>query len=210
VKSEKVILIRQVADKVVEVKSPGLDGLIVNFSIGSIHENSPADIQKAFVDSILKNCISDVKEAAKTVLGKLFLEVSQRGHGNLSVTIEHKKNKLPKLLKTDGVILNPPLDIVSAIRQLQSDGSILSLNELINKLALIQGMLNSDGVTVFGNNGTVLAYRVFIKHPSDKKGEKVEGGARSRTFKVLSDHVGKEIESCFMQSQDGKMKIKVK
>lgn len=207
--NEKVILIHQIADKIVEIKTNKVPSVIINFGIGNTIESSPIEQHTQFIDTIIKNCPGDIKENAKTFYSKLFLEVSQKGHGNLSVVVNHSK-LLPKILNIDGVILRPEINIGNTIINWKKEKSSESITNLNNMFSLVLGMLNSDGVTVFNDRGDILAYRVFIQHPQTKTKKPIIGGARSRTFDVLKRNVGKQLESCFMLSQDGKIQIKLK
>ena len=54
-------------------------------------------------------------------------------------------------------------------------------------------MLLSDGITLFGSDCTYRAYNVFIKHPQGS--QNVAGGARTRTFKVMSCLIGEVLLS---------------
>jgi hypothetical protein len=77
-----------------------------------------------------------------------------------------------------------------------------ALAKLTSATSLIQGMLGSDGVIVFKDNGSIIAYRAFLKLPTTLSSP-VAGGARRRTFEALKKHVGGDVEAVFMASQDG-------
>lgn len=62
-------------------------------------------------------------------------------------------------------------------------------------------MLGSDGIIVFKDNGSIVAYRTFLKLPATLTS--VTGGARRRTFEALKKLIGKDIQAAFMASQDG-------
>jgi len=54
--------------------------------------------------------------------------------------------------------------------------------------ALLAGMLNSDGVVVFGTNGTVSRYRIFLKpRRAGERGASHKGGGRRRTFELMRE-----------------------
>ena len=76
----------------------------------------------------------------------------------------------------------------------------LSPDFLERKGNLLEGMLCSDGITLFDERGRLLGYRCFIQIPTKQE---VVGGARRRAFGALCDHLGKGLSAVFMQSQDG-------
>ncbi len=79
-----------------------------------------------------------------------------------------------------------------------------SLADLEAAEALLDGMLNSDGVVVLGPDGSVLAYRVFLKPTDEEKRTLPErGGGRRRTFELMKARVGKTLRAAFFRSQDG-------
>jgi hypothetical protein len=63
-------------------------------------------------------------------------------------------------------------------------------------------MVRSDGIIVFKNDGSIIAYRAFLKLPATLTSP-VTGGARRRTFEALRARIGKDLEAVFMASQDG-------
>jgi hypothetical protein len=66
-------------------------------------------------------------------------------------------------------------------------------------------MLRSDGITVLRTDGTVAGYNAFVRLPPAPReaARAVLGGARRRTFEVLSGEIGRGIVAAFFRSQDG-------
>jgi hypothetical protein len=108
---------------------------------------------------------------------------------------------LPALFR-DGIQLNKPVSTSDSIRELLKSDSAAACTRLQSKAELILGMLLSDGITAFASDGSVKAYNIFIKHPRNNLAS-IHGGARRRTFDVLSSKVGAQLTFAFMQSQDG-------
>jgi len=206
---ETLIAVRQIAEKIVEVKGVKGNVLNINFGLSSTMDDSIITAQNDFVSQLLSNANTNVKEQMSTFYSRLFLYVMQNGHGNLSVVVDSKKS-YPKIL-TDGIVLEKPIfvdEVISELNKMLSAVNTLELNSKLNgAFNIIAGMLMSDGITVFSNKGGVLAYNVFIKHPKDVA-ENLDGGARSRTFAVLENKLSTSIKAIYIQSQDGNTESK--
>ncbi|WP_285008615.1 hypothetical protein [Pedobacter faecalis] len=202
----KAILIHQVADRLIEVKGVTADSLIISFGSHDGSAKSPIKIQDKFIDAILKNVNEDIKEQARNFYQKIFLEVLQKGHGTLACVINSNKKELPKKL-SDGIILPKTINVVKTISDLLEKNDLQANSVLEGQFSLISGMMQSDGITVFKNNGSVVAYNVFVKHPAKVMKTATSGGARSRTFITLTDLIGSGIESAYLQSQDGNIEV---
>jgi hypothetical protein len=203
----KAILIHQVAERLIEVKGVTADSLIISFGSQDSTRQSPTEIQSRFIDSILKNVSADLKDTARNFYKKLFLDVLQKGHGTLACVISSRKRQLPKKL-SDGIILPVTIDVVKTIGDLLDKNDLYANSILEGQFSLISGMMQSDGITVFKDNGSVVAYNVFIRHPEKRSNALTSGGARSRTFITLTDLIGFGIESVYIQSQDGNIEVK--
>lgn len=205
--SLKAILIHQVAERIIEVKGVKSDSLIISFGSQEDAEKSPTESQNDFIETIISNIDEDLKEPSRNFYKKLFLEVLQKGHGTLACVINSKKKDLPQKLQ-DGIQLKSKINIPNTIREVLDKNDLQANSILEGQFSLISGMMQSDGITVFKNNGEVVAYNVFVKHPEKLLKTSTSGGARSRTFITLCDLIGKGIESAYIQSQDGKIEHK--
>lgn len=202
----KAILIHQVAERLIEVKGVTADSLIISFGSQDGSRKSPVEIQSKFIDTILINVKIEFKEQTKNFFKKVFLDVLQKGHGTLACVINSKKKELPKKL-TDGITLPVTIDVVKTISDLLEKNDLQANSVLEGQFSLISGMMQSDGITVFKNNGSVVAYNVFVKHPEKVQKNPTSGGARSRTFQTLTDLIGSGLESVYLQSQDGNIEV---
>ena len=131
----------------------------------------------------------------------------QKGHGTLACVINSTKKELPRKLH-DGIILKTKISIPETIKEVLDKDDLQANSILEGQFSLISGMMQSDGITVFKNNGEVAAYNVFVKHPTKLLKTSTSGGARSRTYLTLCDMIGNGIESAYIQSQDGKIEHK--
>jgi hypothetical protein len=209
-----LILVHQISDKIVEVVGVKGNTLVVNFGIKSTVGLNPLAVQDQFIEAILAKVDDAVKDQCRIFLNRLFLYVTQNGHGNLSLVID-KGESCPDFLQ-DGVVLENKISFAEKIAELNRSSSqesglnILEVNAKLNGVFnLMSGMMMSDGITIFSNDGCVLAYNIFLKHPEDDPNLKlVEGGARSRTYYVMTTKLSEKITAAFIQSQDGQTQTK--
>lgn len=191
-----IIMIHQISETAVLIKGSNSRYLVVHFGTDN-PDKDPFGEQKKYVKSIVSIIDEENCSPVYNFIRRVFDEVQTNGHGTLSCVLDAGA-KYPDSLK-DGVILSEPIVIPRKISEAKTDSN----NSLESYKSLIVGMLNSDGITVFSNDGKVLAYRVFIKHKESEE-EKVSGGARSRTFKQLKK-MGSDsgIVAGYMQTQEG-------
>jgi hypothetical protein len=65
-------------------------------------------------------------------------------------------------------------------------------------------MIDSDGVVVFGSDGSVLGYHVFLQPNDEEKLNVPEfGGGRRRTFGLMRIRLNAVFSAVFFRSQDG-------
>ena len=203
----KAILIHQVAEKLIEVKGIKADSLLVSYGNQESFNSSPINNLLKFIDTIVGRVKPELNDPSINFFKRVFLEVLQKGHGTLACVISSKKKELPKRL-SDGIELKTKLCIPDVIHELLSNNDLQANSKLDGQFYLISGMMQSDGITVFTDNGEVAAYNVFVKHPEKLANSKTSGGARSRTYLTLCEMIGKGIESAYIQSQDGKIEVK--
>jgi len=201
------ILVHQISEKLIEVKGVKADTLLVSYGVQINFDNSPTDMQLKFIETIVSQVKPELKDRTINFFKKVFLEVLQKGHGTLACVISSRKKKLPLKLK-DGIELQQKIIIPDTIFELLDKDDLQANSKLEGQFNLISGMMQSDGITVFSDKGEVAAYNVFVKHPEKIMKTKTDGGARSRTFLTLCEMIGNEIESAYIQSQDGKIEFK--
>ena len=170
-------------------------------------ENGP--LPNAYAETLTALICRDIpeiiREPSKTYVGKTLGRALAACHGTLIAIT--KRDTVPLFLG-DGVILRSPLDLRQAVAtKSQFSQEITAEHRLSAFSALIQGMVGSDGITVFSTKGKLLAYNCFIQSPNQVHGKPVVGGARTRAYEALRKKIGKGIEAVFIQSQDGWTKI---
>lgn len=201
----KVLLIHQIAEKLIEIKGGTANTLIVSYGSKASVKESPLELQSNFIKNITVNVPSELVDQTASFYRKLFLEVLRRGHGSLACVVKSKS--IPKKLH-DGIILHERVDIPNHIAKLNQKNDLASVANLEGYFSLIIGMMQSDGITVFTDKGEVAAYNVFVKHPAKIIQSKTNGGARSRTYLTLKEYIKKGLNAAYIQSQDGKIEYK--
>jgi len=186
----------QVADDCVEIRanSGGLHYIFLNHR----REDSPPPLQYLgkLVKAVTENTPNADKEPTISFLSRLLFGALRESHGCIIAVTN--MTKPPKLLSSDGVILDEPIDFSRLVYELKKGN--IDASHLDSKGHLLQGMLNSDGIILFDNSGRLLGYNCFVK-VSNK--ENIIGGARKRAFASVKSKIGHGISAVFMQSQDG-------
>jgi len=202
-----VFMLRQVAENVIQVNGFSRSSLLVHFGATKDVEVSPTPKLVEFTDCLTEDVPAEVQEQVATFYQTVFLGVLRAGHGTLAAVVPGKKRAMPKEFR-DGVILSPAISVVRKIQEVLTKSDCGSNAKLQASAALITGMLLSDGITVFGSDGTVRAYNVFVKHP--KTSPSAVGGARTRTFNVMCGLIDDVLVGALIQSQDGRVEFKGK
>ena len=196
-------MLRQVAENVIQVNGVSQSSLLVYFGATIESDVSPIPVLNEWITSLVADVAADIQEQTASFYKNVFSGVLRAGHGTLAAVMHGENEKVPQSFRGDGIILAPPISVASKIEEVRSTRDCNSNAKLQACAALITGMLLSDGITLFGSDGTVRAYNVFIRHP--KGVGNVTGGARMRTFKVMSGLVGRDLLGAFIQSQDGRV-----
>ncbi len=138
-------------------------------------------------------------------LERLLVDLMQHCHGTLLAIHAPLLDGQPRPQElSDGVWLNPTIDLAAIHGAAASLGTAEALADLQAVEALLSGMVNSDGVVVLDTYGGLVAYSVFLK-PNEK--EKVNlperGGGRRRTYELMRMRLGADLRAAFFRSQDG-------
>ena len=194
-----VVKAHRVADECVQIRSS--TGIHHHVYFNHRREDSPPPLQhlEDLVDSMVRSVDDAEKEPVQSLLARTLTSALLKAHGcTLAVT---NMRKPPKVLSGDAVLLGEPIDFPFLIRELKKDERAGTMRYALERQAeLVEGMICSDGITLFDEHGRLLGYRCFVRLPRTGK---VTGGARRRAFATLRSHVGHGISAAFMQSQDG-------
>src|SRR5260370_7317479 len=196
--SVPALMIRQVADNVIQVKGVSQSSLLVHFGAAIEDEVSAVATLNQLTDCLTLDVPADVQEQVGTFYRAVFSGVCRAGHGTLAAIISGAKRTIPKTFQ-DGIPLSPSISVTSKVQDVLAKSDCASNTQLQACAALVTGMLLSDGITLFATDGTVRAYNAFINHP--RKIANPGGGPRMRTFIVMSEVVGRCLVGAFIQSQ---------
>ena len=206
------IMVTSPKPSIVTFRSDCGQTLHLNFSHDEISQHDLSVPSDSLVACILEQVLDTaLRSATHTFLEKVFRFALKGSHGTLVCVIDKKWTSgiLPSFLR-DGVRVVPCIDLPKAIAacQLKAAGAE-TVCAPISYYELLKGMLSFDGITVFSNDGRVIAYNVFVhaETPSNKSQDEMQG-ARKRAYSALVRKLGRPILAAFYQSQDGKTAFK--
>jgi hypothetical protein len=154
-------------------------------------------------DAITSRLTSEHRADVARFLRKAIISAIQTGHGTIIAVVNEFGKSLDKMF-ADGTIVQPPVDVSGRISQFKVSSGAEELGTLQTTARLMQGMLQSDGITLFSVDAKILAYRVFVQLPGSGTANPKPGGARSRTYQSLCAAVDSGVlAATFYQSQDG-------
>ncbi|MCX6344279.1 MAG: hypothetical protein NT018_04305 [Armatimonadetes bacterium] len=198
------IVIKQIADGVVEAAIPGGSCVCVTFTGHKVTEDDRRPKLHKLYKHITENCECEIQLQLVKVLDRIFETVVQHRHGTLAIVTDPVVVSKTRGLK-DGIWLPEPLDLAKRVEtevvfaDSESSAAIYAAEDIV------VGMLMSDGITVFNTKGCVVGFNVFAK-PSNQTERNVvakTGGARRRAFELLRLWLECPVLACFMLSQDG-------
>ncbi|MCB5288454.1 MAG: fibroblast growth factor [Candidatus Cloacimonetes bacterium] len=161
-----------------------------------------ADKLSKLVSEITKRSDNSKEETYNFLIRALELSL-QNCHGSLIGVVEDKENYITKLKERipDAIYLSPPIDISELIEtHTLSPTPEASTTLRLNK-TIIDGMLNSDGITIFSDKSKIIAFNAFIENQQASRSENNRGGARKRAYQSMCTI--NCFKFCYYQSQDG-------
>jgi hypothetical protein len=199
-----VVLIRNRGRFVVELRNGKNDTFTASFTSAPPSESAFAAQITKFGCSVAEGLQEEQKKKFLPYFVRLLTDALQHSHGTLLAAHTPPENGIAPETLSDGVWLATPIDLASAHAAAVAANDAQGLAALQSFEALFEGMVNSDGVVIFGTNGTILGYRVFLKPTDDeKKNLPDSGGGRRRTFELMHSRIGATLKAAFFRSQDG-------
>lgn len=195
------VMAYQIGPDVVEVLASCGRRLHVHFSAARWTEPSPRQAVNDLADAITADLSPEIRVDARRFLFKSLAGALRTSHGTIVAVTKEFAEPVQKLF-ADCSPLKPVLDLGSRIQDYKASPGGEELAALTSSADLLEGVLGSDGVTVFSTDSKVLAYRAFII-PEGSAADQVAGGARLRTYKSLCKAVGSSLVAVFYQSHDG-------
>lgn len=205
-----VLVVSQLGDKAVEIVGGKGRRQVVHFSAAREEQVSPRLAVEMLAKAVSQKCLSGLQEALASFLRNFLSSALRRGHGAL-VAVVDSDGSLPSSWSgkdegVDGVVLDEPIDLASAIEAYRREESATTLAYILSLTDLVEGMLSSDGITLFGSTGKVLGYNIFVRTPENNGAlpSSMVGGARRRAYRTLEGLVErKELLAAFFRSSDG-------
>jgi hypothetical protein len=199
----QIVLIRNRGRLVVELRNSKGESFTASFNSATASEPTFAKHVLIFANAACADINDEIKTDYIQYFRRLFTNVLQHCHGTLLAAYSSKISEVPESIK-DCVWLDPRVDLASTHRAAVEAKNAESLATLQAYEELLRGMIASDGVVVFGTDGSILAYRAFLKPTESEKKDLVEkGGGRRRTYALMQQRLGQELKAAFFRSQDG-------
>ena len=205
---ELAVLVEQIDPKTVLFSGSRGNTLRIVFSTTRISKDEANEVQQ-FSDLCCSNVDGlEFKAYLRSILGRSLKE----SYGTILVCRSTGAITEVKGMN-DAVLLDPPLDLKDAFTAYKTFGNADSILELQRSEALLIGMLQSDGIVVFDDQGAVTAYRVIFQDTRAAVGAKRRkgrekpagpvGGSRRKAFEGLKGLVGGELRGALFRSKDG-------
>lgn len=202
--SSPVLLIRNRGRLVVELCNSKKETFTASFTSAQASESLFAKQIRTFTSVVSEALNEEQRKVFNPYLIRFLTDTLQHCHGALlAAHVPPGDGQAPESLR-DGVWLTEAIDLASAQRTAIDAKDAQSLATLQAYEALICGMIESDGVVVFGTNGTILGYRVFLKPSVEEKiGLPDKGGGRLRAYALMQYRLGPDLKAALFCSQDG-------
>ncbi|MCP9886459.1 hypothetical protein KBY96_00695 [Cyanobium sp. ATX 6A2] len=199
-----MLLVRNRGHLVVELRNSKNETLTTLFTSAPAAESPFAHQVSTFAEAAASALSGPKVDRFQQYLSRLLTDLLQHCHGTLlMVHAVPQGDQAPEQLSS-GVWLKNSVDMYSAYVSALDAQDASSLARLAACEALLGGMIGSDGVVIFGDNGSVLGYRIFLKPTDDeKKSLPEEGGGRRRTYALMKSRIGEQVKATFFRSQDG-------
>lgn len=201
------ILIRNCAKNCVQLLTGA--GRRMEFALTSAKPSSEP-ISNAFAQlamELTKAIDNSIQPTVRQYFERLLFRIIQRCHGTLIAVVPAELGLLPTAF-SDGVVLQEPIDFVSALLELQEHTSASALARLESMETILRGMVHNDGITILSADGKIRAFRIFVRATEEERskmdGLDIRGGARSRAYEILKLRLGNPLTCVFFRSQDGK------
>ncbi len=199
-----VVIARSLSASCVEIMRDFGESLQLHLSAG---EPETVTVPSAIQDlalSAVRDAPSEWQEKTCKFLIRSLTRAIQQAHGTLIAVQESTL----KSKEYNGIWLEEPIDLVKEVTEVEQALDRLGISRLQGTDYLIQGMIRSDGITLFSSDGKILGYNLFVQ--LQEKDQTSRGGARSRAFQALAAKVGKSLRIAVKISQDGKTERKGK
>jgi hypothetical protein len=199
-----MVLVRNRGRLVVELRNSKNETLTASFTSAPAAESPFAQQVSTFAETAASALRGPQVHRFQQYLSRLLTDLLQHCHGTLLMVHSIPQGDQAPEQLSSGVWLKKSVDLFNAYVSALDAQDASSLARLSACEVLLGGMIGSDGVVVFGDNGSVLGYRIFLKPTDDeKKALPEEGGGRRRTYALMQSRLGEQVKATFFRSQDG-------
>ncbi len=202
-----IVGLTRLGNNFVEIRSSNGKFQYINVSGLAGDEHHPVQVIRAFVETVSSDSKPELKNLVQSFYYRLGMDILHGTHGTL-IAIQKTGLAIPEFLE-DGIHLRPSLKIAEAIESIaatphnrESYLRLLSYGQLLRKLTWL------DGITLLDTEGSLLAYRCFIRGAAPDPLTLHFGGARSRAYDVMQRYVPSRLSGAFSKSQDGQMNFR--
>jgi hypothetical protein len=205
-------LLRHSAEKTVEIINSTGGRLEISLTTSAPSNRAMSGQILDFSSAACSDVAEDSREQATGYLARVLTEYLRGSQGTLLAAAPWAKVLDPKKF-SDGVILQQPIPLVQTMLTAVKEKTVADASLLRSHESLLRGMINSDGVTILGTDGSIRAFRVFVHRPTKKaksRQKAASGGARIRAFDILRGYIGKSLRAALFLSQDGRTEVVVK
>lgn len=193
------VKVHRVANECVQIRSS--EGTEHHIFLDASKQDVPPPLRhlEHLAAAIVRSMPAPDKEAVQTLFNRALSTALGETQGCI-IAVANRKDP-HDFVTNDSVLLAEPIDVASMVSSLRNSPDPLApLSKINSAIDLVRGMVCSDGATLFDDLGRLLAYRCFVQIPDEST---ASGGARSRAFSALTDHLGQGLSAAFMQSHDG-------
>lgn len=203
-----IVKLARIANRCVELESNRALTRRFFFSQQADVTYSPYELVNRIAGAIAQGAKEEIRPSLREYLFTSIKHGVLGAHGSLVAVIDRERTDLPPCFN-DAVMFAPGVDIAARIERYLVQGGREDHRALQAVTDLLTGSLHSDGITLFRNDGTLLAYRVFCS--LEQVGREIYGGARKRAFEALKRELREgNLTGAFIHSQDGWMDVVVK
>lgn len=196
-----VCFIRSIAPRVVEMGDHRGRKLHLDFSSRQLSYVSLAEAVGVVSDIIVGGRTGTDKDVALQFLRGTLMRALQSAHGAI-IAVTYADRQPPKLT---GNWLAEAINVVDEVVALYSAPDRVAFGRVQGLESLLEGMIASDGITVFSDHGVLRGFRLFTELPGSEA--KAAGGARSRAFEALVGEIGRSLAAVLKVSQDGAVEL---
>ena len=204
-----IIKLARISNRCIELESNRAVTRRFFFSTEEGIAYSPYERINRLAEQIALHCDEAIRPSVREYLFSSIKHGTQGAHGALIAVVDHDIDHLPHCFN-DAIPFNPPVDIAEKVARYSQREDRIDFRAVAALSDLLTGALQSDGITLFRNDGKLIAYRAFCSLNGSVGG--IHGGARKRAYEALKQGLTMEsgLTCAFIHSQDGWMDVSMR